>query len=70
MRPKISMFLYDECVSHGLKARHICQNLDFALEMIFVPTDDELVALSVRFTENTKRMTEIKSQLGLRAEAE
>ncbi len=50
----VRKYLYDKCREHGVLARHINENLDFAVEMVFVPSENELIAAAVRHTESTK----------------
>ncbi len=56
----VRKFLYDECVSHGVLARHIVDNLDFAVEAVYVPSRSELLAKAVRHT----KLAEIRSAVG------
>jgi hypothetical protein len=47
----VRKFLYDACVEHGVLARHIVENVDFAAEMVFVPLAYELERLAIRHTQ-------------------
>lgn len=47
----VRKYLYDECRACGLLPRHITMNLDFALEVIFMPSRDEILAKAVRHTQ-------------------
>lgn len=60
----VRKYLYDLCVEHGLLARHIVENLNFATEAVFVPTKDELLALAVHHTSLAKIRGEVADELG------
>lgn len=60
----IRKFLYDECVKHGLVARHIVENLDFAVEAVYVPSKHELLAKAVRHSNTVKRRFSVSRELG------
>jgi hypothetical protein len=60
----IRKYLYDRCVDHGVLPRHIAMNLDFAVETVFVPTDDDIVARAVPHTYVAKRKTALRDYFG------
>lgn len=60
----VRKFLYDVCTEHGVLARHIAQNLDFAVELVFVPTSADLLARAVRHTKVAKKRIETRNELG------
>lgn len=60
----VRKYLYDECVKHGVVSRHIAQNLDFAVEATFMPTDAELLALAVRRTKLFQDRVDVRAALG------
>jgi hypothetical protein len=60
----VRKFLYDECEGHGLMKRHIAANLDFAVEMIFVPSRSELEALAVHHTRVSVHRDVARDSLG------
>jgi len=60
----VRKFLFDECVQHGLVARHIVENLDFATEMVFVPMAYELSKLAIKHTETVNNNNIVASLLG------
>lgn len=59
----VRKYLYDECLRHGVVARHIAQNLDFAVEATFMPTDAELMAMAVRKTKMFQDRVEVRRAL-------
>lgn len=60
----VRKFLYDCCKEHGVLPRHIQTNLDFAVEMIFMPSREELLARAVRHTKVYQERTRIRDELG------
>lgn len=43
----VRKYLYDACIEHGVLARHIVENVDFASELVFVPTKDDLTRFAI-----------------------
>lgn len=43
----VRKYLYDACIEHGVLARHIGENIDFACELVFVPTKDDLTRFAI-----------------------
>lgn len=60
----VRKFLYDQCIASGLLARHIVENLDFAVEAVFVPSRVELLAKAVSKTTIAERRREVSQELG------
>ncbi len=60
----VRKFLYDKSVEHGVIARHIAQNLDIAVQLVFVPSKSELLALAVKHTPLSKIRDEVSDKLG------
>ena len=60
----VRKYLYDICVKHGLIARHIAQHLDISTEMVFMPSREEIIALAVSHTKQSKERNKLKSELG------
>jgi hypothetical protein len=56
--------LHDVCVEHGLIARHINDHLDFATEMVFIPTKNQLLAQALSHTELSRLRAEVLRDLG------
>jgi hypothetical protein len=61
----IRKHIADLCEEHGVIARHTAELLDFVTEMVFVPTDDELVAAAVKTTPHAKEQITLGRLLGL-----
>jgi hypothetical protein len=60
----VRKFLYDACVSHGVLARHINENLDFAVEMVFIPTKSDMIRMAMRKTAAVSDCTKVAALLG------
>jgi len=60
----VRKFLYDLCVQHGVLARHINDNLDFATELVFVPMKSDLQRLAIKKTNRTKELGAVADILG------
>jgi len=60
----VRKFLYDQCVQHGVLARHINDNLDFATELVFVPMKSDLQRLAIKKTYRTKELGAVADLLG------
>lgn len=60
----VRKFLYDLCVEHGVLARHIVENLDFAVEVVFMPSTADLLAKAVRHTKRYEERTRVRDELG------
>lgn len=60
----VRKYLYDACREHGVISRHIVSNLDFAVQMVFVPNKEELLAKAVKCTHLTKFRNKISEDLG------
>jgi hypothetical protein len=60
----VRKFLYDVCKEHGVLPRHIQANLDFAVELVFMPSKDELLARAVRHTEIYQERIAVRDELG------
>jgi len=55
----VRKYLYDQCIDHGVLARHIWENVDFATEIVFLPTSTEMVTAALqhsKIVKNNKRM--------------
>lgn len=50
-RLTVRKFIYDLCVEHKLLARHICDHIDIATELVFIPSRNQLLACAVRHTD-------------------
>lgn len=50
----IRKFLYDYCVEQHVLPRHIAMNIDFAVESVFVPSQQEIVSRAVGHTKEAK----------------
>lgn len=59
----IRKYLYDLCVSHGVIARHIAENVDFATEMVFIPTTWEMKTAAITKTETTVNKQKVMRRL-------
>jgi hypothetical protein len=60
----VRKYLYDECVTHGVLARHIVQNVDFAAEMVFIPMAYELEKLAIKHTQHVYDSKTVAGLLG------
>jgi hypothetical protein len=60
----VRKYLYDLCVSHGVLARHIGENVDLACELVFIPTASELQAMAMQESAYGKYKNQVKSRLG------
>jgi hypothetical protein len=56
--------LYDVCSDHGLIARHINDHLDVATELVFIPSQDQLIALAIPHTVLSKTRLQVSEDLG------
>jgi hypothetical protein len=61
----VRKYLYDACIAHGVLARHICDNVDIATELVFVPTVSELTKLAIRHTRTVRDIRDVASILGV-----
>lgn len=43
----VRKYLYDICVQKKMRARHIAEHLDLAVQVVLVPSKSELVAAAV-----------------------
>ncbi len=59
----VRKYLYDICVDHGLLARHIVDHLDIATELVFVPSNNILVAAAIRHTQLSVARQEVYNDL-------
>jgi hypothetical protein len=59
----VRKYLYDICISHGVVARHIAENVDFATEMVFIPTAWEMRTAAITKTNTTKGKERVMRQL-------
>jgi len=59
----VRKYLYDLCVVHGVIARHICENVDIASELVFIPTAHELETLAMQSSRYGKRQQTVRSIL-------
>jgi len=62
----VRKYLYDNCILHGVLARHINDNVDFATELVFVPMRDELCKLALKHTSVVSDCHSVAAVLGLR----
>jgi hypothetical protein len=60
----IRKYLYDICVSHGVIARHIAENVDFATEMVFIPTAWEMRNAAMSDTKTVRTKARVMKHLG------
>jgi hypothetical protein len=60
----VRKYLYDQCVEHGVLARHIAFNVDFAAEMVFVPAAWELRQAAVQGDKLVKHRCAVEGALG------
>lgn len=60
----VRAYLYNICVSHGVLARHIADNLDFATRMVFVKLKSDLVEMAVNKTKTVKDCASVAAYLG------
>jgi len=60
----VRKFLYDACVVHGVLARHIIENIDFATEMVFIPMAYELTEMAIHSTKMSKERDAVATILG------
>jgi len=61
----VRKYLYDACIGHGVLARHIVENVDFATELVFIPTAAELTRLAVKHTRLVQDNKKVASILGV-----
>jgi hypothetical protein len=59
----VRKFVLDEMVEHGVIARHIRKTIDAIVELVFVHSEDELVALAIRHTEKVKKRARVARAL-------
>lgn len=59
----IRKYLYDLCLAHGVIARHIAENVDFATEMVFIPTSWELQSAATHKTITSKTKAKVLGHL-------
>jgi hypothetical protein len=55
---------YDICREHGVIARHIVENLDFAVEAALIPSDRDLVNRAMKHSEERARRKTLLDRLG------
>jgi hypothetical protein len=60
----IRKFLYDYCVDNNVLPRHIAMNVDFAVESVFVPTEDEVLARAVAHGRKARDRVEMRDSFG------
>lgn len=60
----VRKYLFDACVEHGVMARHIMDNVDFATEMVFIPSASELARLAIKHTQFNVDCKGIEAELG------
>jgi hypothetical protein len=60
----IRKYLYDQCIDHGVLARHIWENVDFATEMVFVPTEVEMLTAALSHTNIVRGNNKMLASLG------
>jgi NADH/NAD ratio-sensing transcriptional regulator Rex len=60
----VRKFLYDACVDHGVLARHIVENVDFATELVFVPMAYELERMAIKHSGTVKDHRIVADLLG------
>ncbi len=63
-RMVVRKYLVDLCVDKGLLARHIVDNVDFAVSMVFVPSHQEVMAAAVSHTQKAKDRGWLLKKLG------
>jgi hypothetical protein len=61
----VRKYLYDQCVDHGVLARHIWENVDFATEMVFIPSKVELVVAASKHTQHAKSKGSMMASFGV-----
>jgi hypothetical protein len=59
----VRKFLYDICIEQGLLPRHIMDHLDISVEMVFIPTDNELTQLAIPHTREALKRKRIAGKL-------
>lgn len=65
----VRKYLYDLCVEHGVLARHISENLDFATTLVFVPMRDDLRAHAIMKTLVVSEAFSLAKLLGFGSES-
>jgi hypothetical protein len=65
----VRKYLYDLCVEHGVLARHISENLDFATMLVFVPMKDDLRAHAIMKTLVVSEAFSVAKLLGFGSES-
>jgi len=61
----VRKYLYDNCIEHGVLARHIMDNVDIATEMVFIPSASELKRLAVKKTQYNLDCKMVETHLGI-----
>ncbi len=59
----VRKYLYDICKEHHVLPRHIVDNLDFAVEMVMIPSEPELKALALRKSVQSKTRSLVRKAL-------
>jgi hypothetical protein len=60
----VRKYLYDQCVEHGVLARHIWENVDIATEMVFVYTEFEVECAAIKHVQSVKENQALVASLG------
>jgi hypothetical protein len=60
----VRKYLYDYCVDNHVLPRHIAMNIDFAVEAVFVPTEDEILAKAVAHTAKARKRVAMRDSFG------
>jgi len=59
-------YLSDLCIVKRVSTRHINENVNHAVEMVFIPNDIELEALAIPHVKESRRRRKIAERLAIR----